>query len=118
MRIFKTTFLITSFLKVHFFKIKTFTMKKNLISLSFLFLIMFIFLHEKITAQTNWKLVGNNLNGTEKLGSLNNFDLRIFTDNIQRMTVKGTSGNGRVGIFTTSPTAKLHINTDAGEDGL
>ena len=70
-------------------------------------------------AQTgNWKLSGNNLTGTEKLGSLNNLDLRIITDNVTRMTIKGNTGNGFVGIGTTAPGAKLHINSGTGQAGF
>ncbi len=84
-------------------------MKKNLIILS-LILTIFIFLNEKLTAQ-DWHVAGNNLAGGEKLGSLNNFDLRIFTDNIQRMRVRGTTGNGFVGIGNnfSSPENTLHV---------
>lgn len=93
-------------------------MKKIFISVGIL-VASFVFLNEKLPAQS-WLLAGNNLAGNEKLGSLNNFDLRIFTDNIRRMTVKGTTGNGRVGIGpnTTNPVARLDINTPAGEDGF
>ncbi len=84
-------------------------MKKNLIILS-LILTIFIFLNEKLTAQ-DWHVAGNNLVGGEKLGSLNNFDLRIFTDNIQRIRVRGTTGNGFVGIGNnfSSPDNTLHV---------
>ncbi len=93
-------------------------MKKNLIKLTFLFLFILMFLYERMEAQTgSWKLAGNNLAGNEKLGSLNNFDLNIYTGNIQRMTVKGT-GNGFVGIGTVIPTAQLHVNNVAGGDGF
>jgi hypothetical protein len=44
-----------------------------------------------LVAQTgSWKLAGNNLTGTEKLGSKNNFDLNFISNNATRMTIKGT----------------------------
>jgi len=44
-----------------------------------------------LVAQTgSWKLVGNNLTGTEKLGSKNNFDLNLISNNATRMTIKST----------------------------
>ena len=91
-------------------------MKKNLIFLSALFFALFIFSNERTIAQA-WKLSGNNLTGSEKLGSLDNFDLKFITDNITRMTIKGTTGNGNVGIGTTSPAATLHTN-NTGQDAL
>jgi len=62
----------------------------------------FSFVH----SQTTWNLAGNTLNGTQKLGSINNADLKIFTNNIQRITIKG---NGRVGIGTMAPDNTLHV---------
>ncbi|HEY6977868.1 MAG TPA: tail fiber domain-containing protein [Chitinophagaceae bacterium] len=42
-------------------------------------------------AQTGqWKLTGNSLNGTQKLGSTNNSDLNFFTNNIARMVLTRT----------------------------
>lgn len=46
-------------------------------------------------AQTGqWKLAGNALNGTQKLGSTNNFGVDIFTNNVKRMSITNT-GNFR-----------------------
>jgi hypothetical protein len=83
-------------------------MKKNFIRVYMLFLALFIFSHEKIIAQTgNWKLAGNNnLTGTEKLGSKNNIDLNLVTNNTTRMTI---TANGRVGIGASLPESDLHI---------
>lgn len=53
----------------------------------------------------SWKLNGNNLTGTELLGSRNAFDLKFYTSNLQRMTIKA---DGRIGIGTTTPSAFLH----------
>ncbi|MEP6846715.1 MAG: hypothetical protein ABI861_11950, partial [Panacibacter sp.] len=53
-----------------------------------------------------WKLAGNTLAGTEKLGSINNFPIRFYTNNTQRMTL---SALGKLGIGTAAPEAYLHI---------
>ncbi|CAN5739065.1 hypothetical protein BH10BAC2_BH10BAC2_35250 [soil metagenome] len=53
-----------------------------------------------------WKLAGNTLAGTEKLGSINNFPIRFYTNNAQRMTLTPA---GYLGIGTTLPEANLHI---------
>lgn len=48
-----------------------------------------------VTAQTGqWKLAGNSLNGTQKLGSTNNFGVDFFTNNVKRMSLTNT-GNLR-----------------------
>src|SRR6476619_1416515 len=48
-----------------------------------------------LMAQTGqWKLTGNNLNGTQKLGSTNNFSLDFITNNAKRMSLTNT-GNLR-----------------------
>lgn len=61
----------------------------------------------KISAQAGqWKLAGNALTGTEKLGSTNAFDVNFISNNLKRMTIKP---DGRIGIGTTSPTAFLHV---------
>ena len=82
-------------------------MKTTFINSCTFFIYVFIFSCDELTAQTgNWKLAGNNIAGTEKLGTRNNFDLNIVTDNTTRMTIRA---NGRVGIGITNPTVKLHI---------
>jgi len=54
-----------------------------------------------------WTLTGNNIVGNKNiLGTLNNSDIRIFTNNIQRATVLAT---GQVGIGTPSPLHTLHL---------
>src|SRR6478752_3743178 len=86
-------------------------MKTNFINSCTLFIYVFIFSCDELTAQTgNWKLAGNNIAGTEKLGTRNKFDLNIVTDNTTRMTVRA---NGRVGIGTTNPNVKLHVTGGA-----
>lgn len=48
-----------------------------------------------LMAQTaQWKLAGNSLNGTQKLGSTNNFSLDFITNNAKRMSLTNT-GNLR-----------------------
>lgn len=56
--------------------------------------------------QAQWSLSGNSLSGSEKLGSTNSADLKIVTNNNTRMTIKS---NGKVGIGTTSPAARMEI---------
>jgi len=55
-----------------------------------------------------WKLTGNNLNGTQKLGSTNNFSLDFITNNVKRMSLTSA---GNAGIGTTAPLSKLHVKT-------
>jgi hypothetical protein len=50
----------------------------------------------------NWDLNGNNLVGGEKLGSTNSIDLGLYTNNIQRITLKT---DGKFGLGTTNPRA-------------
>ena len=64
-----------------------------------------------------WSLAGNsNAASTSKLGTTNNISLRFYTNNVQRMTIN--SAAGMVGIGTTSPTDKLHINSPSGTSPL
>ena len=55
-----------------------------------------------------WSLAGNALTGTEFLGSTNNFPLRVFTNNTEKMRVLT---NGNVGIATTTPTQRLTLGS-------
>jgi hypothetical protein len=55
-----------------------------------------------------WNTIGNIIpNNGRFLGTINNFDLNIRTNNIQRMVVKN---NGNVGIGTTTPSQKFQVN--------
>ena len=61
--------------------------KLLLIFASFVYL---AFANNAVAQTGSWKLAGNNLTGTEKLGSKNNFDLNLISNNAIRMTIKGT----------------------------
>jgi hypothetical protein len=65
--------------------------KKKVLLLSFAALLS----GSTLMAQTGqWKLAGNSLNGTQKLGSTNNFSLDFITNNVKRMSLTNT-GNLR-----------------------
>lgn len=60
-----------------------------------------------IYAQTGqWKLAGNALLGTEKLGSTNGFDVNMISNNSTLMTLKP---NGRIGFGNTNPLTKFNF---------
>ena len=62
-----------------------------------------------------WSLAGNNnASPASKLGTTNNISLRFYTNNIQRMIINSTPAQGFVGIGTTTPTERLHVNSAAG----
>jgi hypothetical protein len=67
----------------------------------------------KVSAQVNsfWSLAGNSnaSDSTSKLGTTNGINLRLFTNNVERLRV--LSSNGNVGIGTFTPVARLHINS-------
>ncbi len=54
-----------------------------------------------------WRLNGNALSGSEKLGSTNAQDVVVVTNNTERMRITAT---GQVGIGTASPTHTLDVN--------
>lgn len=62
----------------------------------YVFIAYIIFINTTNAQTGSWKLAGNNLTGTEVLGSKNNFDLKFISNNVQRMTLTG-SGRFRVG---------------------
>jgi hypothetical protein len=64
-----------------------------------------------------WSLAGNsNATTSSKLGTTNNISLRFYTNNVQRMIIN--SASGLVGIGTTTPTERLHINSSAGTNAF
>jgi Chaperone of endosialidase len=55
----------------------------------------------------SWNINANTVGAIKTLGTIDNFDLPIITNNIERLRV--TAG-GNVGIGTTSPVAKLQVD--------
>ncbi|MEJ7676439.1 MAG: hypothetical protein WKG06_00870 [Segetibacter sp.] len=74
---------------------------------------------QKTNAQNTspyWSLAGNsNATSTSKLGTTNAINLRLLTNNAERMRITTT---GNVGIGTTNPTERLHINSASGTNAL
>jgi hypothetical protein len=68
-----------------------------------------------VTAAGGFLNGGNSFGAAASLGTSDNFDLNIKTNNTTRMTVLA---NGNVGLGTTSSATKLTINTSATTDGL
>ena len=69
---------------------------------------MLILLSHLTFAQAgSWKLAGNSLNGSQKLGSINPSSLNFITNNTTRMTLTAT---GFLGVGTTAPDANLHVS--------
>jgi hypothetical protein len=63
-----------------------------------------------------WSLAGNsNATSSSKLGTTNAINLRIFTNNLERIRV---TTSGLVGINTTAPNSRLHINSITGQNPL
>ena len=58
-----------------------------------------------------WKLQGNTLVGSEFIGSLNNFDFIMRTNNIARVWLKNT---GLMGVNTAFPSAYVEVSGIAG----
>ena len=90
-------------------------MKKILLSMAPLFA-FFMFTNAQ-NSSPYWSLAGNsNATSSSKLGTTNANSLRFYTNNVQRMIINSTAG--LVGIGTTSPTDKLHINSPSGTNAL
>jgi hypothetical protein len=91
-------------IKNYFLSPKKPLMKKNLRPYLFIACVSIV----NIThAQTGgWKLAGNNLVGTEKLGSKNNFDVNLISNNATRMTIKA---DGKIGFGTTNPVTRFNF---------
>jgi hypothetical protein len=64
----------------------------------------------QIHGQNNWQVNGNNLGAAGKLGSTNNFDVSLITNNQPRVTIKS---NGNLGIGTSNPTFILEVSGNA-----
>lgn len=64
-----------------------------------------------------WSLAGNsNVNKSSKLGTTNDYSVRFYTNNVQRMIINSPSG--LVGIGTPTPTARLHVNSASGSNAF
>ncbi len=76
-------------------------------TIKFTFSVALLVLNQIAFAQTgSWKLAGNSLAGTEKIGSKNNFPINFITNNVTRMSLTPT---GQLGIGTSAPEGNLHI---------
>lgn len=65
---------------------------------------------QTVTPGVYWGLSGNAVGATKKIGTVDNFDFPVVTNNIEVARFK-TSGN--FGIGTTTPSSKLDVNGDA-----
>ena len=64
-----------------------------------------------------WSLVGNtNATTSSKLGTTNSIPLRLMTNNSTRIYISPSAGY--VGIGTSSPSARLHVNAASGTSPL
>lgn len=94
---------------------KIVAMKLNLFSISTL-----ILLSMHVNAQNSspyWSLAGNNnVTSSSKFGTTNNYSVRFYTNNTQRMIINSPAG--LVGIGTTTPTDQLHVNSAVGTNPL
>jgi hypothetical protein len=72
----------------------------------FLCLIAGVIVNDALAQSGSWKLSGNSLTGTEKLGSKNATDVKFYSNDINRMTLKS---DGKLGIGINSPVELVHI---------
>ncbi|MBL6658153.1 MAG: discoidin domain-containing protein [Flavobacteriales bacterium] len=62
-----------------------------------------------------WQLLGNTATSSDFIGTTNNTDFNIRTNNTQRMTVKN---DGKVGIGTNNPTGIFEVSTQGTNQNL
>lgn len=79
-----------------------------------------IILSISVSAQNSspyWSLAGNsNVSKSSKFGTTNNYSMRFYTNNIQRMIINSPAGF--VGIGTNAPTEQLHVNSALGANAF
>jgi hypothetical protein len=79
-------------------------MKKQLQNI----LLAFMLIASSSAVHAQWKLNGNaNATSTSKLGTTNNIDLNLFTNNVKRMTFKS---GGNIGIGTATPLSNYGVH--------
>lgn len=99
----------------NFFTSKNFKFMKTKIFMLAVLIAFSIVNNDNVKAQS-WKLSGNTLVGNEKLGSLNNFPVKIVANNVERMridsniTVGLNTGPMRFFQFGTSASMKFSQN--------
>src|SRR4051812_29599037 len=82
---------------------------------SVLFTVIIFLLNQNTSAQNGtpyWSTLGNsNATSTSKLGTTNAINLRLYTSNAERVRI---TTSGLVGIGTTAPNARLHVDVPSG----
>lgn len=70
-----------------------------------------------LSGLTGWSTTGNNgITAANWLGTYNNADLIVRTQNIERMRILGV--NGRVGVGTTTPTTTMEVGSGPTLDAI
>jgi hypothetical protein len=102
--------LLNNYYNSHFFPTKILFMKKHLFFSGVTLLLILINI-QKTSAQNVapfWSTTGNsNATATSKLGTTNAINLRILTNNLERIRINAS--NGFVGLGTVAPSQKLHV---------
>lgn len=90
-------------------------MKQIFVSIATLFILVV-----SVNAQNSspyWSLAGNsNVSKSSKFGTTNDYSVRFYTNNTQRMIINSPAGF--VGIGTTAPTERLHVNSALGANAF